>query len=198
MTFLPGGQGLSSVGTITVCLSFCESPENVAAVRAYWTRWTSWRPRPAVQKTTTINARTTAPPTNSRLCRTVLEWLSGCGAAVSCDSIAASPISMETACAAHPTEHEDSRWWDLNPQPRLYESRALPLSYIGEPAVILTGGRGLVKHPTSQKMAPEQLPQRQIPAKNEKSPPTPRHLPVRLSHCVRVSPLGLPPASYSV
>lgn len=24
-----------------------------------------------------------------------------------------------------------SRWWDLNPQPRLYESRALPLSYIG-------------------------------------------------------------------
>jgi hypothetical protein len=25
-----------------------------------------------------------------------------------------------------------SRWRDLNPQPRLYESRALPLSYIGE------------------------------------------------------------------
>src|ERR1041385_1998012 len=24
-----------------------------------------------------------------------------------------------------------SRWRDLNPQPRLYESRALPLSYIG-------------------------------------------------------------------
>jgi hypothetical protein len=25
----------------------------------------------------------------------------------------------------------NSRWWELNPQPRLYESRALPLSYIG-------------------------------------------------------------------
>src|SRR5262245_38896177 len=24
-----------------------------------------------------------------------------------------------------------SRWWDLNPQPPLYESGALPLSYIG-------------------------------------------------------------------
>ena len=26
----------------------------------------------------------------------------------------------------------DSRWRDSNPQPRLYESRALPLSYIGD------------------------------------------------------------------
>ena len=26
---------------------------------------------------------------------------------------------------------KQSRWWDLNPQPPLYESGALPLSYIG-------------------------------------------------------------------
>ena len=26
----------------------------------------------------------------------------------------------------------ESRWWDLNPQPPLYESGALPLSYIGD------------------------------------------------------------------
>ncbi len=26
----------------------------------------------------------------------------------------------------------DSRWWDSDPRPRLYESRALPLSYIGK------------------------------------------------------------------
>ena len=31
---------------------------------------------------------------------------------------------------------EESRWRDLNPQPPLYESGALPLSYIGKYAVI--------------------------------------------------------------
>lgn len=39
----------------------------------------------------------------------------------------ASPNHAE---AAEPPA-EGSRWWELNPQPRLYESRALPLSYIG-------------------------------------------------------------------
>src|SRR5262249_28665237 len=31
----------------------------------------------------------------------------------------------------------ESRWWDSNPQPPLYESGALPLSYIGGPIQIL-------------------------------------------------------------
>jgi hypothetical protein len=44
-----------------------------------------------------------------------------------------------------------SRWWDLNPQPRLYESRALPLSYIGKPVVILTAIGGSVKGSAGQK-----------------------------------------------
>ena len=44
------------------------------------------------------------------------------------------------------TNKADSRWWDLNPQPRLYESRALPLSYIGEPlARMILAGRVFVK-----------------------------------------------------
>ena len=36
--------------------------------------------------------------------------------------------------------HSWSRWWDLNPRPLLYESIALPLSYIGNGS---TNGAGL-------------------------------------------------------
>ena len=78
---------------------------------------------------------------------------------------------VEHELAWQPPPNENSRWWDLNPQPPLYESGALPLSYIGvtcvitrpynhssrhpewlstsatTPAVILTAGRGLVKPP---------------------------------------------------
>src|SRR5260370_9459358 len=38
----------------------------------------------------------------------------------------------EMASCRHLNGGEESRWWDLNPQPPLYESGALPLSYIGD------------------------------------------------------------------
>ena len=38
-----------------------------------------------------------------------------------------------------------SRWWDSNPQPQLYESCALPLSYIGSTAIIIQVDSTFVK-----------------------------------------------------
>jgi hypothetical protein len=35
MTFLPGGEGVSSVGTMIVCLSWSDLPENVGVLPAY-------------------------------------------------------------------------------------------------------------------------------------------------------------------
>ena len=43
--------------------------------------------------------------------------------------------------------HEESRWRDLNSQPRLYESRALPLSYIGDQNVYSTAPPAPCKAP---------------------------------------------------
>jgi hypothetical protein len=56
------------------------------------------------------------------------------------------PFPPPSARDADPpdTRINDSRWWDSNPQPRLYESRALPLSYIGTQAPSATPAPGSV------------------------------------------------------
>ena len=121
MTFRPAGKGLSSVGTITVCLSLIRAAREcrrLGGVLGLPGGDGEIPPSPQAghRQHGHENDRENGAKT------------SGSGAVFR--GFRHLP-ALHRHFSRGIRRQKNSRWWDLNPQPRLYESRALPLSYIG-------------------------------------------------------------------